>query len=640
MKKIQSVLALVASLLIPAGSAFALTLAGVPYYQQQQNEWCWNASSEMVLGFYGVNVTQTNIAAYACGGSNVPNYLTGTHAASGATPARLGVDIVLRHFGNVGSTFYNNALSSAQLQTEINASNLAIIAIGWSKNNTGPFVWNAGGHAVVLYGFDGTTVDIDDPWPANGQFMQTFATLQGGAAGTYRPGSARFMWEQTLVTASSLDAVIQIDSTGSMSDEINAVVPQAVNIVSNLFSLFRDARVAVVDYKDYPNYSGDDTPGDYIANTDQIFTTNISAITSAITGIANNIGGGGDIPEAVYSALYLTLQGTNVGGWRPDPVKRIIIDIGDAGGHDPVEPWPGGHSIADVVALASTPGNLINIFTIPCAVDFGSSYDPQCIADFAALSVGSGGASFPAGSGGDLDTNISDIVQQTFTNNRAPAGPTPALQPVFTFTQDGGGMFDPPSYYEIQILKSNLHKGTFSTYLSARVHTNIYTPAVPMPTNTYRWRVGFAQPASKIVAPDGTKLDNLPATISYDNQYTEFQREQVLPTEPQMLTPAASETNAVSFTSTNATLTYSWTSGVAATSYAVSIYSFNAKTDKYTLWKRLTVKPPPKTPTVSSLSVKVGGHKVNATYGVMVESLNYDHPRPTLTLVNFEDIVD
>jgi hypothetical protein len=303
----------------------------------------------------------------------------------------------------------------------------------------------------------------------------------------------------------------------------------------------------------------------------------------------------------------------------------MIINIGDAGGHDPVEPWAGGHSIADVVALASTPGFLISIDTIPCAVDFGSSYDPQCIADFAALSAGSGGASLPAGNAGELLSNITQVIQQNSASDRAPSGSVAAIEPVFKFSFDGSGIFAPPSYYEIQVLHSNAHKGTFSTYISAHVPTNHYVPKSPMPTNTYRWRIGFAQPASKIISADGKKLGTFPARVVYDNAYSEFQREPVLPGAAVALTPSAS------FAATNATMFYSWTAGISATSYSVAIYAFHAKKDVYKLWKRVTVKPPAKNPTEATLSVKVGGHKKGAEYEWTVESLNYDHPKPTLT---------
>jgi hypothetical protein len=523
--------------------------------------------------------------------------------------------------------------------------------LGWSSTATGPFVNNAGGHFIVLCGFDGTEVDVDDPEPFTGAFMEDYTTLLGGRAGTYRTGAPRFMWTHSLVPAGSIDVVIQIDTTGSMGDEIAAVVPEATQIVQNIFATYPNARVAVVDYKDNPDYSGDDyNPDDYIAYTDQPFTTDINAVINAINSLEDNVTGGGDLPEAVYSALYNTLEGgasqageyqtqddvltTSIGGWRPDPVKRIIIDMGDAGGHDPVEPWANGHSIADVVSLASALG--IEIDTIPCAVDFGSYYDPQCLADFGALSAGSGGVSLAAGSGVEVVANIPTIIQES-TASRSPSGVVRSFKPEFQFSFDGTGMLNPPTYYEIQILHSNAHTTNFSLYLSAKVTTNSYTPTSPLPTNSYEWRVGFAQPATTVLAPNGTVLHRYPATISYDNQYVQFDRVQILPAAAETLTPSVSSPTtdviaiAPSFTATNSTMTYSWTAGLNASSYSVAIYSYSTKTFRYSLWKRLTVSPPAKTPNAPTLSVKVSGHTKNATYEWTVESLNYDHPKPTST---------
>ena len=59
-------------------------------------------------------------------------------------------------------------------------------------------------------------------------------------------------------------------------------------------------------------------------------TTSAATAQTAINAIT--VGGGGDIPEAVYSATYATLEGGIIGGWRNDPTSRMVIVMGDAPG--------------------------------------------------------------------------------------------------------------------------------------------------------------------------------------------------------------------------------------------------------------------------------------------------------------------
>ena len=48
--------------LLCADVAFATVLT-VPQEWQEQDQWCWDATSQAILQFYGVSKTQTQIAA-------------------------------------------------------------------------------------------------------------------------------------------------------------------------------------------------------------------------------------------------------------------------------------------------------------------------------------------------------------------------------------------------------------------------------------------------------------------------------------------------------------------------------------------------------------------------------------------------
>ncbi len=133
---------------------------------QEKDQWCWNASAQMVLQFKGYQFSQTEIANWAVGGQNVPNFLYGSDAT------RKGVDLVLSHFGNISSTGSESAMALSTLDSEMSGSRPVVIRWGWDSG---------GGHIVVLRGTSGDSVYINDPWPDNGQSVNSYSwVVQGG----------------------------------------------------------------------------------------------------------------------------------------------------------------------------------------------------------------------------------------------------------------------------------------------------------------------------------------------------------------------------------------------------------------------------------------------------------------------------
>src|SRR4029434_6572103 len=78
-------------------SSHAVVL-NVPQNYQEKDQWCWAATSQSLLTYYGVNLTQTEIAQYGTGGQNIPNFL----AVSDAT--KNGVTGILDFFAGIAST--------------------------------------------------------------------------------------------------------------------------------------------------------------------------------------------------------------------------------------------------------------------------------------------------------------------------------------------------------------------------------------------------------------------------------------------------------------------------------------------------------------------------------------------------------
>ena len=128
-----------------------------------------------------------------------------------------------------------------------------------------------------------------------------------------------------------LDVCFVVDTTNSMEDDIDNVVEHMEAILAQLSDKAESYRVALVDYRDFSERTGND--GDYPARVQLKFTDSEEEITRAIERL--DLGYGGDDEETVYSALMTALELD----WREDATKAVII-LGDAAALDP-EPETG-----------------------------------------------------------------------------------------------------------------------------------------------------------------------------------------------------------------------------------------------------------------------------------------------------------
>jgi len=120
----------------------------------------------------------------------------------------------------------------------------------------------------------------------------------------------------------NVDVVVCLDVTGSMQPYFNAIRLQLIPMLKDFSVEFRSFRIGMVFYKDY---------FDEFLNRVFPFTNDFDAMQRNVRDV--RVGGGGDIPEAVYEALY---AGATKLDWQAE--KRIMILIGDA----PPHPRPRG----------------------------------------------------------------------------------------------------------------------------------------------------------------------------------------------------------------------------------------------------------------------------------------------------------
>jgi len=136
----------------------------------------------------------------------------------------------------------------------------------------------------------------------------------------------------------TLDLVLCIDTTNSMKKYIDPVRLKLIPMLEEMLSGFPSFRIGMVQFKDYY----------------EIYLTKIVPFTDNFKVFQNNLNaisvqGGGDIPEAVYEALY---DGATKFKWEAE--SRIMILIGDA----PPHPKPRGKITKEMAENAAIEKNI------------------------------------------------------------------------------------------------------------------------------------------------------------------------------------------------------------------------------------------------------------------------------------------
>lgn len=144
----------------------------------------------------------------------------------------------------------------------------------------------------------------------------------------------------------SVDLVLALDTTASMRDDIDSVKAMLIPMLQDIIKGFTSFRIGMVLYKDYFE--------EYLYKVIP-FTDNFVSFQRTLNAI--RVGGGRDIPEAVYEALYAACTKFF---WMAE--ERLVILIGDA----PPHPRPRGDITKEMLDQAAAEGELkINVMILP-----------------------------------------------------------------------------------------------------------------------------------------------------------------------------------------------------------------------------------------------------------------------------------
>jgi hypothetical protein len=191
------------------------------------------------------------------------------------------------------------------------------------------------------------------PGPPEGNYMPLTVTeftkiSQRLGGNTHRSGGGEAVMDTIRAampapTGKSLDLVLCIDATASMVDEMAALRSRLVPFLREMSAKYPGFRVGMVLYKDYND--------EYVTFPIK-FETDLNLVQRSLNGI--KVGGGRDIPEAVYEALYDAAQKFD---WSAQ--ERMVMLIGDA----PPHPKPRG-KITEEMAMSALNAKQIKVSTI------------------------------------------------------------------------------------------------------------------------------------------------------------------------------------------------------------------------------------------------------------------------------------
>lgn len=153
-----------------------------------------------------------------------------------------------------------------------------------------------------------------------------------------------------------VDVVFAIDTTGSMKDDVQKLREEWIPRLAEQIKQFGDFRIGLLLYRDY-----NDTyrlMGLPVKRYE--FTKDINVFTKNLNSFVIYGNEGGDIPEAVYEALFASLTFYK---WRKDAYRKIIL-IGDAEPH-PTPRGTGKYTKQLVADTAKAKNIVIDAIIVP-----------------------------------------------------------------------------------------------------------------------------------------------------------------------------------------------------------------------------------------------------------------------------------
>ncbi|MBK8253141.1 MAG: VWA domain-containing protein [Polyangiaceae bacterium] len=190
------------------------------------------------------------------------------------------------------------------------------ITVSDSTQKSASLTTAASGRAVLFPGMMGLGTQLTAKTSCQGQSVVTksFDTSAGGDGLV----ELNLNVARADVSKPTVDVVFILDTTGSMSEEIEGVKTTLKTVLANLDQNVK-IRVGLVEYKDRED--------SFVTKT-YALTNDVKSLSASIAGISAQ--GGGDTPEDVQSGLSVAI---NQMLWNDKAVARLAFLIADAPPH-------------------------------------------------------------------------------------------------------------------------------------------------------------------------------------------------------------------------------------------------------------------------------------------------------------------
>ena len=185
----------------------------VPQVIQEQNQWCWAASSACVLDYFNYTTTQCTIAEFTrsvsttCNPNNFGTINCCSDPSQGCNQWNYNwgcpgsIQDILIHFANIQTNSISSSLTLPQIQTEITNGHPFIFRWGWSTG---------GGHFLVGFGISGSTINYMNPWVGEGYAINNYNWV---VSGTDADGTHTWTHTQTLGLGTGITNLSQQQET-------------------------------------------------------------------------------------------------------------------------------------------------------------------------------------------------------------------------------------------------------------------------------------------------------------------------------------------------------------------------------------------------------------------------------------------
>jgi hypothetical protein len=165
------------------------------------------------------------------------------------------------------------------------------------------------------------------------------------------------------MTPPQTDVMFVFDTSGSMSGALEEAKTEISEVMASIGGSLPDVHFGLAEVRDYGGSIYDPESSDEPWRLDVPLTSNVSAVSNAISGLSAE--GGGDGPEAYGRALWETDTNPSV-GWRPE-ASHVIVLVADNVPHDDnldegipesdwvePEPWDTGEELPGTWGIPDT----------------------------------------------------------------------------------------------------------------------------------------------------------------------------------------------------------------------------------------------------------------------------------------------